>query len=144
VGSLREAGFTLVELLVVMIIISILSAIAVPAFLSQRKKSRDVATKSDIARVGKELAAYFVDGQQAQIVYTAPAAGSPARMEVRDAGGYSSGVIVLSEGTVQPGSAFQAHLNSPTLWCVALTNPKGDHKTYGFSGTNGLRAGGCS
>lgn len=43
-----EAGFTLIELLVVVVIIAILTAIALPAFMSQRLKSWDAAAKSDV------------------------------------------------------------------------------------------------
>jgi type IV pilus assembly protein PilA len=45
--SLRDAdGFTLVELLVVILILSILAAISLPAFLGQRAKGQDAAAKS--------------------------------------------------------------------------------------------------
>ena len=56
-----ESGFTLVELLVVMLILGLLAAIAIPAFFNQRDKARDAEAKSAVRTAETAIETYATD-----------------------------------------------------------------------------------
>jgi len=59
--QLKFKGFTLIELLIVVAIIAILAAIAVPNFLEAQVRSKVSRAKNDIRSISTGLEAYFVD-----------------------------------------------------------------------------------
>jgi len=69
-GLSRDEGFTLIELMVVVMIIAVLIAIAIPSFLGFRKSAQDRSAQSDVRNVLLAEKAFWLDGG----VYTETAA----------------------------------------------------------------------
>ncbi|MCD6386692.1 prepilin-type N-terminal cleavage/methylation domain-containing protein [Candidatus Sumerlaeota bacterium] len=58
---MNKKGFTLIELLIVVAIIGILAAIAIPNFLNASIRSKVARTKSDLRTISTALESYYVD-----------------------------------------------------------------------------------
>jgi prepilin-type N-terminal cleavage/methylation domain-containing protein len=58
-----EDGFTLIELMMVVLIIAILIAVLMPTFLGARKRANDRATQSGLRNALVAAKAVYVDGQ---------------------------------------------------------------------------------
>ena len=71
--SQGEGGFTLVELLVVMLILGLLAAIAIPSFFNQREKAKDADAKA-AARTAQTAIETYATGNQGD--YTGATAGT--------------------------------------------------------------------
>lgn len=58
-----QKGFTLVELMIVVAIIGILAAIAIPQFSKYRQRSYNSAALSDVRNLRTDLEGYFAEWQ---------------------------------------------------------------------------------
>jgi general secretion pathway protein G len=63
-SSPAAGGFTLIEILVVIVILGILAALVVPRVLERPDEARVIAAKSDIATIMQALKLYRLDNQR--------------------------------------------------------------------------------
>jgi general secretion pathway protein G len=61
----NEAGFTLMELMIVMMIIGILATLAVPSFKSAIKTAKEAVLKEDLRVMRSAIDSYTMDKQKA-------------------------------------------------------------------------------
>jgi general secretion pathway protein G len=67
--SSKSAGFTMIELLIVMVILALLLVVGLGSFMSSQRKSRDSARKTDIQNIARSLEFYYND-KGAYPIYT--------------------------------------------------------------------------
>ena len=71
-----KKGFTLIELLIVVAIIAILAAIAVPNFLEARARAKVSRAKADMRSLATAIEAYVVDNNTTPLIPTEPIHGN--------------------------------------------------------------------
>ncbi len=122
------------ERLVVVIIVGLLAAIAVPILLTQRQKGAETAAKNDVANIGREVISYYVDGV---LPLTASSLGNA--WTLTDTG---SGGTYTTSRRLSPGNSLTGNANSATDFCLTvapiMTGAKSE--TWSFN-AGGLVAG---
>jgi type IV pilus assembly protein PilA len=107
-----EEGFTLIELMVVVLIIAILLAIAIPTFLGARERANDRAAQSSLRNALTAAKTMYTDSQN----YTTATAASLQVIEP-SLSFQTSASTDFKQVQVVPGSA--------TLWSAAALSKSG-------------------
>ncbi len=78
-GNNSEEGFTLIELMIVIAIIGILAAIAIPNFIAYRNKTFCSRAEADALGLSAAISDYFAVGARTAV---------PAQADLNEGGGY--------------------------------------------------------
>ncbi len=120
--SAGEPGFSLIELLIVILIIVILAAIAIPAFLAQRHKAYDAAAETQLQKTATAEEIYATDKQD---TYASETLGPG-----------DTGPLAVIEPTLKDSPSVTATANGSIGYTLVSTAAEsgGDVFTYTDSG----------
>ena len=104
----KQEGFTLIELMIVIAIIGILSAIAIPNFLSYRQKGKDSAAKSEASNFYLSTMAHYADtGTGSPFSPDGSGGTKPAGFAVNPAIAFTGDIAISTAGLTTSMVSFQ-------------------------------------
>ncbi|MBF0458156.1 MAG: type II secretion system protein [Nitrospirae bacterium] len=124
-------GFSLIELMVVISIISLLTAIAVPAYLGQREKSKVRATESNAKSAATDLQGYldsYVSGDPYMV--TTDSTGTQGCVESASASAVKSCLTVFNQASVTTYPAFPNGLTTVISHFASTHTFNGDKSAF--------------
>ncbi len=129
----NEKGFTLIELMIVVAIIGILAAIAIPNFLKYQAKSRQAEAKTNLGGIFVAETSYFGEqamyGSFAQVGFAL--AGSSNRYTYRSGGSHTG----TTAGGGNGNAAGTDTINAGVGGIVAEGSPAALNGLIGFTAT---------
>jgi type II secretion system protein G len=105
-SSKKQGGFTLLELLIVIVIIGILALLIIPNITSAPKKARDTKRKTDITTVRKGLEEYFVNNNVYPSLLTDLTTGSAPIVKVLPTDPKNTGAYVYTYTPANTNSTY--------------------------------------
>lgn len=128
-------GFTIVELLIVIVVIAILAAISVVAYRGIQNRAYDTNIKSDLANAARKLELYKVDSSSYSAPPWAPGIGAGFGKDAYLVGPSSSNVNNLLYCYLNDNSAYALVGRSRSDNTYYISNSSGGVSTYSQSWT---------